>query len=650
MNIRPNFGSSSAPGGTPAKFSRPSRRHLPVQASIAGFAFGAVLVAGMAQMPAFGTDTAWGDALLVVAAGLLVLATAQTARRILRLTLRARAAESRARALFEQTAVGFLRVARDGTIAAANQRSGAMLRRACAGLAGKPLEKLFLDPFSFTAFGKSAGMALELRMLRGDGLHFRARATASALCRGEILAVLEDVSETSALRDAQAQQGDHDGLTGLINRREIERRLESVLASAQGGDARHTCCYLDLDAFKLINDACGHATGDKALRMVAATLSNEMALPGWVGRLGGDEFVVLFEFVPLDNGLQMAERLNRVLGAQVLVHQNARFPLTASIGVVEIDRDTPSAAWVLRAADTACYLAKTSGRNRVREYVEADQDISQRRNEIEWASQIRNAVAQDRLLLYAQRIEPLVPHAEQGLQYEVLLRLQDDAGGIVPPGEFLAAAEKFSMATVVDRTVLTSAVDFLEAHAAHLRELTLCHLNVSGQSATSADFRQFVVELMAAHPQVARKLCFELTETAAVDHVQANEFIAGVRRFGCRIALDDFGNGLSSFAYLKKLPADIVKIDSIFVRGVDMDALDLAVVQSITGVCRALGKRVVAEGVESLDVLERLRDIGVDAAQGFALHRPAPITTLLEREYPMLQNATSPAIFGPAEN
>ena len=467
-------------------------------------------------------------------------------------------------------------------------------------------------------------------MLRGDGLHFWARLTASARCQGEAFITVEDVSEARALRDTLTRHTTHDSLTDLVNRREIERRLEAVLANTQGTDVRHTLCLLDIDDFKLINDACSHAAGDKVLRMVATALSNQLDPPGWVGRLGGDEFVALFEFLPLDSGLPMAAALNRVVAQTALLWGDRRFPLTASVGVVEINRDTPTVAWLLRVADTACYLAKVSGRNRVRVYEESDREIASRRGEIEWASNIRNAVAEGRLLLYAQRIEPLgVGRENHGLQYEVLVRMLDDSGDILLPAAFLSAAEHFSMATIVDRKVLANTVEFLCRHPEHLQKLELCHVNLSGQSATSTDFSLFAVALLESHPEVACKLCFELTETASVDHAKANEFIAAVRKLGCQIALDDFGNGLSSFAYLKNLPVDIVKIDSIFVRDIDVDVLDLAVVRSVTEVCRSLGKRVVAEGVESMQVMERLRVIGVDAAQGFVIHRPAPIENLL---------------------
>jgi diguanylate cyclase (GGDEF)-like protein len=615
---------------SPRAATRAFRRRLQqVHAWVAGLAFSSALAASLTGWPASG-ESKWLRMLFIaMCIGVFSLAVVPITGRLFIIALRrARDAETRFRAAFDQATVGLVRLTPAGVVVAINRQFGQTLRRTGPSLAGMQFEKLFLDSFSFDAL-TSLGESVESRMLRGDGQHFWARLTATAACCGEVFVAVEDVSETRTLRDTLSRHATHDSLTDLVNRREIERRLEAVLANTQQTDVRHTLCFLDIDEFKLINDVCSHAAGDKVLRMVATALSNELDPPGWVGRLGGDEFVALFEFVPLDSGLAMATNLNRVVAETALVWGDRRFPLTASVGVVEINRDTPTVAWLLRAADTACYLAKASGRNRVRPYEESDREIARRRGEIEWASKIRNAVAESRLLLYAQRIEPLNPaQRNNGMQCEVLVRLQDESGDIVLPGAFLSAAEHFSMASIVDRKVLTNTVEFLCRQPAHLEQLELCHVNLSGQSVTSMDFRLFTVAILESRPEVATKLCFELTETASVDNAKANEFIAAVRKLGCQIALDDFGNGLSSFAYLKNLPVDIVKIDSIFVRDIDTDVLDLAVVRSITEVCRSLGKRVVAEGVESTEVMERLRVIGVDAAQGFAIHRPSPIEEL----------------------
>jgi diguanylate cyclase (GGDEF)-like protein len=456
-----------------------------------------------------------------------------------------------------------------------------------------------------------------------------------SLRRGRKSADLHRAADQRAanLGAALTHQGMHDSLTGLPNRREIERRLEVILNDRKSIGARHTFCIIDLDEFKLINDAYSHAIGDYVLRTVALKVSNEIDSPGWVGHLGGDEFAVLFEHLPLERGMQKAINLNRAISEGPTQWGGKRIALTCSIGVAEINRDTPSVGWLLRAADTACDVAKGSGRNRIRAYIESDRDVARRHSEVEWASQIRVAVAEGRLRLYAQRIEPLHDNAGQGLQYEVLVRLANPSGEVLLPSTFLSAAEHFSMATVIDRHVLLMTVDTLSSHPDHLQQLELCHVNISGQSATSEDFRQFVEALLRSHPAVAMKLCFELTETAAIDHVQANFFISAVRKLGCRIALDDFGNGLSSFAYLKNLPADIVKIDSIFMREIATDVLDFAVVRAVTDVCRSLGKRVVAEGVESVAAVEQLRVIGVDSAQGFAIHRPCPIEEIISRAH-----------------
>jgi diguanylate cyclase (GGDEF)-like protein len=601
------------------------RRVLPLYALCAGLGLGALLSAGTPVGAALVENEGLWLSILFAGIVAFVLLESYLFGKLVRVLRRVRVAERRFNAVFERAIIGVARLTGTGDIAAANAELGHILNRNSADLAGKRFDRLFLDPFSISDFGRTREATLERQMLRGDGLHFWARLTAID-SPGETFVMLEDISGERMRRDSLERTSTHDGLTDLINRREIERRLEALIETVRTTDARHTCCYLDVDAFRLINESCGHAAGDKALRTIATALSNHTATTGWVGRLGGDEFVVLMEFAPLASGLDFAADLHRMLSGISLVWEDRRFQFTASIGVVEINRDTPSVEWLLRAADAACHLAKTDGRNRVRAYTASDKGIAQRRNELDWASQIHGALKHNRLLLYAQDIRTLgAARAGDGLQFEVLVRLQDEIGEIVLPGAFLSAAEHFSLATLVDRNVLTNTVAFLHRDAVQLQRVELCHVNISGQSATSTEFRQFAVDLFQAQPQIAAKICFEITETAAVDLTQANAFIAAMRKLGCRIALDDFGNGLASFAYLKRLPVDIVKIDGLFIREIGKSALDQEVVRSITQVCRAIGKQVVAEGVESPQAIERLRALGVDAVQGFAIHSPEPI-------------------------
>jgi diguanylate cyclase (GGDEF)-like protein/PAS domain S-box-containing protein len=563
---------------------------------------------------------------------------------IYRLSLRRlRATETRFRTAFLQATVGMVKLDAQGRVLAANEELAAMLRRPPDELGRLRIPELFVPedrdaertPVLAEQWERLEA-PIERRLLRRDGDAFWCRITPSSVNtgrRGErrVFLIVEDISESRRLGETLAYHATHDGLTGLINRREIERRLAAVVDEAQRGGERHTLCFLDLDHFKLVNDTSSHCAGDQLLRLLAATLPARLRERDWVGRLGGDEFAILFAHTPLAEAQALAEALNRSLDDTSLLWEGRHFSLTSSCGLVQIDADTPSVGWLLRSADAACYSAKDAGGNRVRVYTELDQEIARRHGEMAWANQTRAAIAEGRLRLHAQRIVPLRDDGGGGLQYEVLVRMLDTTGGLCAPGAFLAAAERFMLATELDRRVLRMTLDLLAKHPAHVQQLELCHVNVSGQSAASAEFRAYAEACIDASPVPAAKLCFELTETASIGRLgEARSFIESMRARGCRIALDDFGSGLSSFAYLKGLPVDILKIDGLFVRDIAEDPLDRAVVRAVTDVARSLGKRTIAEWAESVDVLDRLRELGVDAAQGFAIHRPCPIEELLE--------------------
>lgn len=574
--------------------------------------------------------------ILVVTSALFFLLIAGLTVRVYYATLgRIRDAEARFRAGFQQASVGMAKLRSDGRIVAANEE--------LVGLCGydeNVLRRMKFDELLIEAAPDDmplrAGFAgpVERGLRRRDGTVFWARLTVSTVnapgsTEPMVFLIVEDISEERRLRETLAYQATHDGLTDLINRREIERRLEALLAEVHLHGACHTLCFVDLDQFKLVNDTCSHAAGDHLLRLVAATLSRHLRPQDWVGRLGGDEFAVLFATSTVEEARPLAESLNRVLAETSLLWEGRHFALTSSIGLVEMNARSPSVAWLLRAADTACYLAKDAGRNRVRIYAESDEEITRRHGEMVWANHTRTAIAEGRLRLYAQRIVPLC-EPSQGLQYEVLVRLIDPFGNLCQPRMFLSAAERYSQAVAVDSCVITMTLDTLARHPKHLAELELCHVNVSGHSAASLEFRTLVGRLLDTSPVPPYKLCFELTETASIDRLsEACAFIDTVRERGCRVALDDFGSGLSSFAYLKSLPVDILKIDGIFVRDMLDDPLDLAVVRAVVSVARSLGKRTIAEWVESEEVLQRLRELGIDAAQGFAIHQPCPIEELL---------------------
>jgi diguanylate cyclase (GGDEF)-like protein/PAS domain S-box-containing protein len=579
--------------------------------------------------------------LLIGSAGML-LGIAWYAYVILRWTLRSiQDSEGKFRAAFHQAAVGMLKMDRLGNFVEANEALGDILGYRHEELLKKnlidilhpdELAQVMSDPDGEIDW-EARSVPADCRFLRRDGSTLWGRWTASVINLGKnsedrIFAIIEDVSQARLLAGEMEHQASHDSLTGLINRREIERRLAQAIESARQVGVRHALCFVDLDQFKVINDTCGHEAGDELLRQLATTLSATLRDTDWLGRLGGDEFALLLEHTTVEGAERVAEKLNDVLAATAFIWMERSFSLTCSIGVVEITGDTPDVSWLLRAADTACYLAKDEGRNRIRTYHDTDEDVARRRGEMEWVSEIRKALKDDRLVLYAQRIEPV--RGPEGLQYEILVRLKDTAGKIHGPGAFLPAAERYDQALAIDRRVMSMMFEQLAANPQHLQQLELCHVNLSGQSIADTDFHAYVIDLLDRSPIPASKLCFEITETAVIGNLdKARTFINEVRARGCMIALDDFGSGLSSFAYLKNLNIDILKIDGVFVVNMANDDVDHALVSSICEVGRALGKRTIAEWVETEQVFALLGEVGVEYVQGYAIHTPCPLEELI---------------------
>ena len=579
--------------------------------------------------------------LLLIASAAMFLGLVAYALAVLRWTVRRiRESEGRFRAAFHQAGVGMLKMDLQGSFIEANDALGDILGYRRDELAGKTFADILHPDELAQMRGKSGGIdwhyadvPIDGRFLRSDGSTLWGRWTASVIRMGEdvedrVFAIIEDVSQARQLAGDMAHQASHDALTGLINRTEIERRLALAIDSARQANKKHALCFVDLDQFKLVNDTCGHEAGDQLLRQLAVALSAPLRDTDWLGRLGGDEFAILLERTPVDGAERVAEKLTDVLAATTFTWMERSFSLSCSIGVVEITADTPDVSWLLRAADTACYLAKDEGRNRIRTYREADEDIARRRGEMEWVSEIRQALRDDRLVLYAQRIEPV--RGPEGLQYEILVRLIDAAGKIHGPGAFLPAAERYDQALAIDRKVIALMFEQLTTNPQHVHLLELCHVNLSGQSIANPDFHKFVLGLLDSHTIPASKLCFEITETAVIGNLdRARTFINEVRARGCMIALDDFGSGLSSFAYLKNLNIDILKIDGVFVVNMADDDVDHALVSSICEVGRALGKRTIAEWVETEQVYALLGEVGVEYVQGYAIHTPCPFEELI---------------------
>ncbi len=428
------------------------------------------------------------------------------------------------------------------------------------------------------------------------------------------------------LADQLRFQATHDALTGLYNRYELERRLRHLLDDARRRRGEHALCYLDLDQFKIINDSCGHVAGDELLRQLAGQLQSSVFERDMLARLGGDEFGVLLEDCSLARAKKVADTLRRTIEDFRFRWDGRGFSIGVSIGLVPIVESSDSVTGILRAADSACYVAKDEGRNRIHTYRPDDEELLRRSGEMRWVNRIRLALEEDRFRLDVQPIAAIRGPRRRGEHFEMLLRIEEDDASRTTPEAFLPAAERFHLATKLDRWVLGSACDWLASQKRHLERLHLCSLNLSGQSLGDKDFLRFVLRELEEKQIPPGKLCFEITETAAIANLShATRFIRALRSLGCRFALDDFGTGFSSFGYLKSLPVDFLKIDGMFVVGVAEDRFDLAVIRSIVEIGQLMGKRTIAEFVESPVILRKLEQIGVDFAQGYAVGRPRPL-------------------------
>ena len=451
---------------------------------------------------------------------------------------------------------------------------------------------------------------------------------------GELLGVVlvfRDVTEARHQSQKVSYQASHDALTGLINRLEFERRLSRVLETAQSADTENALCYLDLDRFKQVNDTCGHVAGDELLRQVSQLLKQQIRKRDTLARLGGDEFGLLMEHCSIHEARGVAENLIKVIGEFSFPWAEHSFGIGLSIGMVEVNRDSVAMQQVLRAADTACYLAKEQGRNRLHVHQATDAERVRRHTEMQWAERLPRALEEGRFRLYVQPIRSLAVSQEASRtdHYEVFIQLLGEDGRLVAPGAFLPAAERYKLSERLDRWVISGVFRWLREHPQHLQQLQLCSINLSGMSLTRRGFLSFVMDEMAHAGVAPDKLCFEIPETVAIANLSsAKVFIEALKARGCLFALDDFGSGLSSFTYLKNLPVDILKIDGVFIKDILSDPLDLAMVKSINEIGHVMGKRTVAEFVENTAILQKLREIGVDYAQGYAVGRPRPLESL----------------------
>jgi diguanylate cyclase (GGDEF)-like protein/PAS domain S-box-containing protein len=549
-----------------------------------------------------------------------------------------KASETRYRELYENVVAGVFQTTPDGKFMAANP---ALVRLLGYESEDELLElsiarDLYLYAEERDNWLNSMSVAGELRnaeltLKRKDGRKIVVLENSRAVRdeHGKVIyyeGTLTDITEAHELSRQLSYEASHDALSGLINRREFEIRLQRALDSVQATGSSHAVCYLDLDQFKIINDTCGHIAGDELLRQLAQVLQGRVRSNDTLARLGGDEFGLLLHDCAIEDAIAVAEGLLKAVEQHQFVWGANTFSVGASIGLVPVSANFRRITQVLQAADAACYAAKDQGRNRVHVYQEDDTVVAQRHGEMQWVARVKRALTENRFFLEAQPIVS-IQGDDHGLpHYELLVRMRDESGRVVPPGAFLPAVERYNLSQRLDRWVIATALGWLAANRAQTERIARVFVNLSGDSVGDAQLQEFIRTQMAEARIEPTKLGFEITETAAIGNLtRANQLIGDLRKLGCAFSLDDFGSGVSSFAYLKALTVDFLKIDGLFIGNIVNDRIDFEMVRSITDIGHVMGKKVVAESVENINVLAKLREIGVDYVQGYAVGAPTAL-------------------------
>jgi diguanylate cyclase (GGDEF)-like protein len=435
--------------------------------------------------------------------------------------------------------------------------------------------------------------------------------------------VCHDISEIHEMSQRMTYLATHDSLTGLLNRSEFENLLRSSLDRARKESYRSALCYLDLDHFKVVNDTCGHAAGDELLKRVSELLQASLRDHDALARLGGDEFGVVLGDCNTDDAYLTVQRLCRAIQDYGFEWEGSLFQITASAGLVAIAPGATDVGELMRMVDCACYVAKDTGRNRVHHYRPNDTEVVNHHGQMYWVQRIQEALRTERLSLYCQPTRCLMGDGKRTEYHELLLRIMDGDGRAIPAARFIPTAERYRLIIALDRWVVHTAFESIAQHPS--KEPIIYGINLSGQSLSEDGFLSYVLEELRRYSIPPGRVCFEITESAAVTSFpRALGFVAALRRAGCRFALDDFGSGMSSFGYLKNLEIDYLKIDGGFVRSMIRDTYSYSLVQAINDIGHTLGVMTIAEFVESEDIIAKLIELGVDYAQGYAVARPSP--------------------------
>lgn len=441
------------------------------------------------------------------------------------------------------------------------------------------------------------------------------------------------IINTGARNQQLSHQAAHDVLTGLLNRQAFEAAVRSTLEESVFAPESHALLLLDLDRFKVVNDSCGHPAGDALLKELSAFIASRLRSSDVLARIGGDEFGLLLRYTEQEDAQRVAEKIRATVEAFIFCWNSQTFKVGASIGMVPFGKHRITLEELLSTADACCYSAKEEGRNRVHHTAIDNAAVQRRSGEMRWISRINDALQHDRFVLYGQMIKPLRPAVDDGrFALEVLLRMSEPDGlGIVPPGQFLPAAERYGIVPDIDRWVVDQTLAWLATLGQQARHLRV-NINICGTAASDPRFHEFVRDGIQRYGVPPRSLCFEITESDAIRSLaNAAALIEGLGDLGCRFALDDFGSGLSSFNQLRHLKIDYLKIDGSFVHNIDRDEINRAMVESINTIGKKLGKKTIAEFVENDRVRHILEEIDVDFAQGFGLHRPEPLSALREQ-------------------